>query len=859
MVYKSVVALSLMLFSLNTMGANNSSSSAANEDNLIINYNPSFLQGGPADLSGYTTGNPVPEGVYLVTIIINDIIKGKHDITFKAGNNVYKADPCFNLKQLNQLGVIADNQIGDKVPSSSSDDGGCYPITKFVKFGSVSYNSADLELNLSVPQLNSPKVPDGYIDPSRWDDGVTALFIDYNFNNYISRRNSSKFDYNANLNWNAGFNYEGWRLRHRSNSSWSEEDKFENDSLLTYLETDVTALKSTLTLGDAYTSGDIFEPYSLRGLKLGSNRKMLPESLNNYKPVLSGIADTNARVQIRQNGSIIYETTVPPGPFELTDFSAMAFGGNLELVIIEADGRQKIQDIVFSAPPMLLHPGVSLYSIVMGELKDSVIKNTPKIIQGEYQYGVNNFLSIYTGFQLAEYYRSIAIGNAYNTPIGGVGFDITHARSDLGDKVESGNSFRVNFTKLFSPTNTNISVVANRYSSKGFYSFNESTLWRNNSDIGLKNSSFWQNNVLPAVNFLTNRTKNELSANISQTLWAGSYLRLAGSYFTFWDARPSAIQMSVTYSQPLKYFTYSLSYQRTKMPNDKYDNAFMINFSVPLGSDNNSKPIFDNLSIAASRDDSNRTGVQQFASGSRGKQNELNYSVGTTINSDDDRTDETISGSMNYRTPIGSIGSTASMSNDSNRQLSLSANGSIVAHPGGVTLGPSLNGSAFAIIEADGAWGSEVMNGYGAKVNRWGHAIVPNLTEYRENRVGLEPTDLSINVDVIQDQAVIVPRKDSAIAVKMVTIVGAPVVLIVKGSDGKFIPIGTNLYGQDGKSVAIIGQSGMAFVRGWDGRNGPLRAAWNSNEQCQIQPDDSLANKISSNANSIVQLEVQCI
>lgn len=98
---------------------------------------------------------------------------------------------------------------------------------------------------------------------------------------------------------------------------------------------------------------------------------MLPESLRQYTPVLQGIAETNARVQVTQRGQLIYETTVPPGPFELNNVSAMGYGGDLQMTIIEADGQRYTRIIPFSAPPMLLHPGVSRYSIAVGELDES--------------------------------------------------------------------------------------------------------------------------------------------------------------------------------------------------------------------------------------------------------------------------------------------------------------------------------------------------------------------------------------------------------------------------------------------------------------------------------------------------------
>ncbi|WP_411026971.1 fimbria/pilus outer membrane usher protein, partial [Salmonella sp. s55044] len=107
----------------------------------------------------------------------------------------------------------------------------------------------------------------------------------------------------------------------------------------------------------------LFDSYKIRGAQLESDERMLPESLRNYTPIVRGVADTNARVKITQRGQTIYETVVPPGAFEITDIGAMGYGGDLEMTITEADGRQRIQNIPFSAPPMLLHKSISRFAI----------------------------------------------------------------------------------------------------------------------------------------------------------------------------------------------------------------------------------------------------------------------------------------------------------------------------------------------------------------------------------------------------------------------------------------------------------------------------------------------------------------
>ena len=45
-------------------------------------------------------------------------------------------------------------------------------------------------------------------------------------------------------------------------------------------------------------------------------------------------------VTIRQNNSVIYQTSVPPGEFEISDLYPTSYSGDLQVTVEEADGEQ---------------------------------------------------------------------------------------------------------------------------------------------------------------------------------------------------------------------------------------------------------------------------------------------------------------------------------------------------------------------------------------------------------------------------------------------------------------------------------------------------------------------------------------
>ena len=67
--------------------------------------------------------------------------------------------------------------------------------------------------------------------------------------------------------------------------------------------------------------GELFDSVRLRGASLFSDDRMLPDSQTGFAPVVRGVAETNARVSVRQRGVLLDEVSVAPGPFVLNDFS----------------------------------------------------------------------------------------------------------------------------------------------------------------------------------------------------------------------------------------------------------------------------------------------------------------------------------------------------------------------------------------------------------------------------------------------------------------------------------------------------------------------------------------------------------
>ncbi|MEF9671609.1 fimbria/pilus outer membrane usher protein [Pseudomonas sp. PCH446] len=130
---------------------------------------------------------------------------------------------------------------------------------------------------------------------------------------------------------------------------------------------DLSAWKSQLTLGETYTDSRVFDSVRFRGVQVATDDGMLPDSERVYAPTIRGVAESNATVEIRQNGYLLYSANVAPGPFEIRDFYPSGSNGDLLVTVIEADGRRRTFTQAFASLPIMVPEGTFSYSVEAGQ------------------------------------------------------------------------------------------------------------------------------------------------------------------------------------------------------------------------------------------------------------------------------------------------------------------------------------------------------------------------------------------------------------------------------------------------------------------------------------------------------------
>ena len=120
-------------------------------------------------------------------------------------------------------------------------------------------------------------------------------------------------------------------------------------------------------------------------------------------------SQVNALVKISQNGQVIIRKTMSPGPFEVADILPTGPGGDLNVEVIEADGRTSSFIVPFSSVPNMLQEGIGNMICCWGSAHGRK-PLSPQFAQGSYQYGINNLITGYTGVIYSEDYSAFLLG-----------------------------------------------------------------------------------------------------------------------------------------------------------------------------------------------------------------------------------------------------------------------------------------------------------------------------------------------------------------------------------------------------------------------------------------------------------------
>ncbi|CAI1742741.1 Outer membrane usher protein papC precursor [Serratia quinivorans] len=778
------------------------------------------------DLSQFTRSGYIMPGVYTMVVHVNKNDLPEQTVTFLPPPEDPKgSEACLSPALVKQLG------FKEKLQNSLSwtHDGQCLDLQRLAGMearGDLSTSS----LYLNIPQAYLEYSSESWDPPSRWDEGIPGLLFDYNVNAQTQKNlKGGGSSYNLSGNGTSGANLGAWRLRadwqanlnHQTGSNQPTDKQFDWSRYYAYRA--IPALRSRLTMGEDYLNSDIFDSLRFSGASLRSDDSMLPPNLRGYAPEVSGVAKTNAKVVVSQQGRVLYETQVAAGPFRIQDIND-AVSGELDVRVEEQDGSVQEFKMNTASIPYLTRPGTVRYKLAAGKPSEwGHHLRGPLFGTGEFSWGISNGWSLYGGAISGGDYNALSVGLGRDLlALGALSFDATQSRAKLPeDGVLTGGSYRLSYSKNFDDYDSQVTFAGYRFSQEDFMSMGEYL------DSRYEGGRSGKSKEMYTITF--NKQFRELGLS--------TYLNY--SHQTYWD-RAANDRYNLMVSRYFDIGTFknvsaSLSAYRNRY-NERNDDGMYLSLSIPWG---NTGTLSYNMTV--NRDDNaHRVGYYDRID----EHNNYQISAGAA------RSGATTSGYYSHEGDMAQINANASYQSGRYSAIGLGAQGGVTLAQEGVVLHRiNTPGGTRLMLDTDGVADVPV-RGYGSTVltNRYGKAVVTDVNSYYRNKASIDLNRLGDNVEATRS-VVQATLTEGAIGYRKFDVIsGEKAMAIIKLADGSEPPFGATVMNRRKQDTGIVNDGGSVYLSGINPGE-VMTVHWNSGPQCEIQlptllPDEVLMNTL---------------
>ncbi|WGA03951.1 fimbrial biogenesis outer membrane usher protein [Enterobacter ludwigii] len=805
------------------------------------------------DLSYFAHRGGMMPGDYPVQVKVNDkMVDDGRMLTFRSWpDQPGRLYACVTRDMLTEWGVKSEEPkvvTPGKTPPVTDPAAAAPPATRaaasadcpvggvvsMVPWSSEKFDYNKKLLAITVPQASLGAASEMRTPPSRWDEGIPALLMNYNYSgsqqSNQGARNGSDF-----LSLNGQLNVLGWRVR--SGLAWHRSDRGGSDwnTRDVYAQHDYSFMRGgQFSVGRLTSDGSMVDSVPFTGVSMASDTGMLNPSATGYRPAITGIANSPATVTVRQFGKVIYQQNVPQGPFALTDFNRSG-NGDVEVEIREADGSVRRFTMSSAVAPMLMNAGEMGYSMSAGQAQNTGSGNSrlsTSFVQGNLSYGTGGNTSLLAGMLLSQDYQQISAGGGWYSGLLGA-FSLTSSLSAIRLSSFPGEHGQLTgvssqFTWSRNIGGATVGMAATRYGSKNFHTYSDA--------LGMTPDT------------LRSGTGQRASyqVSLSRSLGVFGSLSLTGNQTQYWGGEATQRGYTVSYSTTVKDIGVSLSAglnttagtsgsgQGGFSQGPRNDRSMTLNISLPLA-----KWLGGSSTMSGNYMYSRYNGRANQQAGVSGSalDSKVNYSASTGWGDSDSS-----STSVGYSGKYTAMSAGYNMSGSDNHGWSYGMSGAVLVHPQGITLAKSLSlDGANALIELPGVGGVRIA---GVETDWRGYAVVSGLTPYDLNKLSVNMTNLPGNVEVDSSSKATVPTRGSVVRVRFTGSQGYRVLFTLARAGGGDIPFGAvvSLKKQDKQApehTGIVGDSGQAYMSGLPDK-GKLLVTWADGSDGRCTADYSL-------------------
>ncbi|WP_231602289.1 fimbria/pilus outer membrane usher protein [Herbaspirillum chlorophenolicum] len=749
-------------------------------------------------------------GINIVTLFVNGQMRGRVDARFDD-----KGELCFDKNLLNKGGLKTPEKTlpaGGPAPASAAAAaaGQCYDFKDAYPQTGIELRPGKEEVALVVP---TDAMRPNESDFSGFTTGGTAALVNYDIVTSRSQFGSSSSNFlSANLEY--GFNTRDWIVRGRTMYARQDQSS-QRQHLYAYAQHTLVDYKSIFQGGQINILNTAFAAGPITGLQIVPETALSSSSLNNV--MVEGIAQTQARVEVRQNNALIYSTVVPSGPFALTDLPLLNGTSDLDVTVTEANGSQRR----FTVPAASLHGGnlgmQRGYSFALGKLR-SLGNSTGRqpwvaTAGGGWPLGKNSTLS--AGLMGATGYQAASWGA--DTRIGDNNLSVQQRLSRAPREGEHGTQFTLASSSILA-ANTSLGLSTTQQT-LGYRDLSDTTIDQRNE---LTEQLLLAPGQTPTTQYARYRGQYTASLSWSNTLLGGfnvSYSRSTQFY------GQSTQRVMASWGRSFDTVSVNLNIEHQMGGTGALTgaaNTFYLTVSIPLGK--RSVRTYVN----------NSSGYQRLGASYNEQLNDyVNYTVAAERNQQTKDSDLSTQVSMLPRYAQVNLGYARYGSGSTAYNGGL--RGAMVLHQAGLTLSPYAVQDTFGILQVGDVSGVKVSTPYGPVWTDWkGQAVVSQLPPYASTRLEIATKSLPRNVDIKNGLKLLDPGRGSVSHIDFDVLKVRRILLNTKSPDGQPLPKGAFVLDADNRFVTTVVDDGQVFLLNGT-PTGPLRVTLPDEKNCVLQ------------------------
>lgn len=782
------------------------------------------------DLRRFQPGS-LPPGMHRVDIVLNGMLIGSESVLFASEDDGMTV-ACLERALLLRLGVLLPPSAADAVPHAVSDAAPeCRPLADWLPHAEAKLDASELRLNLSIAQSSLKRHARGYVDPAYWDHGIVAGILEYNLNHFQGRGDGQ--DYRSTfLDIESGLNLGAWQWRQAGSLSWMDGGDGQWRSRHAYLRRQLPGWHGQLQIGDQIVSDPLMGSIGMRGAVLESDERMYPESTRGFAPVIRGIAESNALVEVSHGGVVMRRFMVAPGPFEIDDIYPIGSGADLEMTVTEVDGRTTRTLVPYAFNPYLVREGGFRYRLAAGRVRDAGSVPTPWMLQASARYGLSNRFTAYGGSSLSSGYRAGLLGGAWNTASGAWSLDVSASRVRCADGARlaampsehmrlDGARWRLGYNKAFGIGGAAISALLSHSPGAGYRELRTALDLDAAAPVTNTETSV---PVEEAGAIMHAVADTSLLASLSLPLGERTSLYANGYLDRYADARGTRSQYQLGIRGAWRRASYALGVGRIETDAGRGDTRVLLTVTLPLGAAS------QRLSLYASSEWSRADDMQRLGLSGGSDDGAMDFSASLSRSG----RGRTSAATSVIRRSAWTTASAFAEGDGRRTRWGLGTSGVAIAHAGGVTLGP-LRGESYALVDAGDARGASIVNVPAARVGRGGYGIAPYLSAYVRNQVEIDPATAQ-GVEIEGTTREVVPYAGAVVRARYEATRVDPVLVDAIRGDGRRLPFAAEVLNEAGEAVGVVGQGGRLYLRHME-VEGLLQVRWGAgaDERCWIR------------------------